>query len=99
MSTVKISSRCSSNIRCVSRCVLLGWPDWVGVGRAPDVPRPCGQVVRCAVRCNMWSRNGESVYRQAWFYVSSNFSDYGPDLDVHILQACGIDMGWPRSWW
>lgn len=43
------------------------------------------------MRCNMWSRNGESMYRQAWFYVSSNFSDYGPDLDVHILQACGVE--------
>jgi hypothetical protein len=36
----------------------------------------------------MWRRNGDTLVRNAWFYRSSYFYDFGFDLDIFLLQVC-----------
>jgi hypothetical protein len=46
------------------------------------------QVLKSQARQGMWQRNGDMAYRQAWFYQSSNYTEYGPDNDLLLMQVC-----------
>jgi hypothetical protein len=47
-----------------------------------------GQVLFSQLRAGMWRRNGDTLVRNAWFYRSSYFYDFGFDLDIFLLQVC-----------
>ena len=48
---------------------------------------PNGQVLFSQLRAGMWRRNGDTLVRNAWFYRSRYFYDFGFDLDIFLLQV------------